>query len=712
MAAQRIEARWRIRLHLVLFTLLLTAGMGFILAYDLLLTRRVNIEAGQAADEDIAAPRRIEFESKIRTEAARKQAVSAVGPVYDPLDRQVGREQVNLAQRILDFIDSVRSDPYATPEYQRYCLESIESVHLSPQVISNTLQLSADEWKAVQLETRRVLAEVMQEEIKSGQEDIYRRNVRALVSFELNEAQTSIVEEIVKGLIKANRVYNAQATEAARRAAMESVKPQMRVLEKNEIIVRSGEIVDEEDIEALDALGLRNPQVNWLGVGGAFLFAMLLSVFTAAYLRTVEYELLTRPHHLLLLLLLLILFTFLCKWGATPTVTQLQVVPLATLGMLVTALFNPRLGLVVHMLICLVVGYVAQGRMDLILYTLSGGLVGIFTLRRVNRINTFVWAGAYVMVSNVAIVILFALIGGQIETLQVGRAILRSIVNGGFAAVLTLGGYYLLGMMFNITTTLQLLDLARPTHPLMHQLLLKAPGTYHHSIMVGNMAEQAAEAIGANALLARVGAYYHDIGKIVRPYFFSENQMDGSNPHDLLDPETSAQIIRSHTRDGLALARKYHLPAVIRAFIAEHHGTGKMSYFYHKAVQEYGEENVREQDYKHLGPRPQSKETAIVMMADSCEAAVRSVRPTDAEALEKLVRRIISNIISSGQLNDAPLTLREIETITTSFINTLQGVFHPRVRYPGDEKSSRPSVEQADQDTGGSDESGADRSGV
>jgi putative nucleotidyltransferase with HDIG domain len=254
-------------------------------------------------------------------------------------------------------------------------------------------------------------------------------------------------------------------------------------------------------------------------------------------------------------------------------------------------------------------------------------------------------------------------------------------------------------MVFNITTALQLLDLARPTHPAMRELLLKAPGTYHHSIMVGNMAEQAAEAVGANALLARVGAFYHDIGKTVRPYFFTENQMDGSNPHDLLDPETSAQIVRSHTRDGLELARtRYRLPRVIQAFITEHHGTSRIGFFYHKAVQEYGQGEVDTQDYEHYGPTPQSKETAIVMMADSCEAAVRSVRPHDAEELENLIHKIIDNKLSTGQLSDVPLTLKEITVITSSFNDTLQGVFHPRVRYP--EQALQPSSDQPSEVSG------------
>jgi len=661
----------------------MTAGVGFILSSDLLLTQRLSVERGQAAEEDIKAPRRIEFVSESLTEGERRRALARVDRVYDPLNRQTGRQQVSLALQVLSFIDSVRTDSYADPDYQRFCLEHIESVDLSPQVISDTLALTEDQWKAVQTETRDVLARVMQEEIKSEQEDTARRSVRALIDLELNESQTAIVDEIASALIRANRVYNPQATEAARAAALESVEPQRRVLEENQIIVRSGEIVTDLEIEALGALGLLTRDTDWVAVSGSFLLAAAPTTAVCVFLWYRERELLSHPHHLLLLLLLILAFTLLAKWGLSLPHWQQYLLPLATLGMLVTVLFGVRLGLVSHIVVSLVALYLAGGQMDLFVYHLVGGLIGLFALRQVGRTNAFTWAGLYVMLANVVIAMSFVLLSGKLDTLEIGRLVIVGIVNGAFSAVLTLGGYYLLGMIFDITTTLQLLDLARPTHPAMRELLLKAPGTYHHSIMVGNMAEQAAEAIGANALLARVGAFYHDIGKTVRPYFFTENQMEGANPHDLLDPGTSAQIIRRHTQDGLELARsRYRLPGVIKSFITEHHGTSQISYFYHKAVQDYGEEKVNQAEFQHLGPTPQSRETAIVMLADSCEAAVRSVRPQDAESLERLIRKIVSKTIASGQLDNAPLTLREIYVVTSSFVDTLQGIFHPRVRYP------------------------------
>ncbi|MBN1581210.1 MAG: HDIG domain-containing protein [Anaerolineae bacterium] len=685
MSKQRAQSNIRRNVQILLFGLLSALGIAFILSSDLLLSPQVTLQEGQAASEDIVAPYPIEFRSAVQTEIERNLVSSAVLPVYDPLDRQIGREQVSLALQILSFIDSVRADVYATPDYRQYCLEQIDLVKLSSQVISDTLSLAEADWQSVQLETRQVLDEIMRREIKTGQEDARRREVRMLIDFQLTEQQTAIVDEIASALVKANRTFNPEKTELARQAAMDGVQPVIRSLAENEMIVRSGEIVTAEDIEVLDALGLRNPSQNWFAVSGAVLFSCSLSIAMTVYIAYNEPRIRDQTEHLLLLLLLLLLFVFLAKWGVGLPTFQPFVVPLGTLAMLVTVLLNVRVGLVTHLIICLLVGYMVQDRLDLLWYHLVGGLVGIFATRRVRRINTFVWAGGFVTLGNVFTSLTFLLLEGEFDTLKFGQLALAGIINGGLTAILTFGGYYLLGIVFQITTSLQLMDLARPTHPLMRDLLLKAPGTYHHSIMVGNMAEQAAEAIGADALLARVGAFYHDIGKTMRPYFFTENQMDRSNPHDLLDAQTSAQIVRSHTVEGLELARKHRLPRVLQAFISEHHGTAKISYFYHKAVQEYGEENVNDEDYRHVGPRPQSKETAIVMLADTCEAAVRSVHPENAQELEKLIRKLISNKIASEQLNNVPLTLREIEIITLSFIDTLQGVFHPRISYPNTE---------------------------
>jgi hypothetical protein len=239
------------------------------------------------------------------------------------------------------------------------------------------------------------------------------------------------------------------------------------------------------------------------------------------------------------------------------------------------------------------------------------------------------------------------------------------------------------------------MELSRPTHPLLRQLLLNAPGTYHHTILVSNLAERGAEAIGADAFLTRVGAYYHDIGKTARPYFFSENIADGVSPHENLDPQTSAQIIISHVADGVDLARKYGLPAPIQDFIREHHGTQLVKYFYYQAQQlTDGTEEVVEAEFRYPGPDPKSKETAILMLADVCEAAVRAERPGSRQELDALLDKLITERVLDGSLEQSDLTLGELSKIKQVFSQVLQGVHHPRIRYP------RPPIENQMPPTG------------
>ena len=297
--------------------------------------------------------------------------------------------------------------------------------------------------------------------------------------------------------------------------------------------------------------------------------------------------------------------------------------------------------------------------------------------------SAFLWAGIGIAICNLVVMAAYRAPFSDMALNNLLQLHMIVLLNGGLSASIAMLGYLFLGNVFGITTSLHLTELSRPTHPLLRQLLLKAPGTYHHTIVVSNMAERAASAIGADAYLARVGAYYHDIGKTVRPYFFTENISDESSPHDKLDPLTSAQIIISHVSDGLDLARKYHLPARIQDFIAEHHGRSLVQYFYRQALKQAGEdEAVNEADFRYPGPSPRSKETAILLLADTCEAAVRAIRPATREDLEALVDKLIDERVAEGELNDCNLTFRELQTIKEIFIHVLQGVHHPRIQYP------------------------------
>jgi hypothetical protein len=323
------------------------------------------------------------------------------------------------------------------------------------------------------------------------------------------------------------------------------------------------------------------------------------------------------------------------------------------------------------------------------IYTSLGGLAAALTLGRVERIGALFRAGAFVALVHAIVVVIFRLPQGLSQPGDLLISSLCGVGNGGLAASLALGGLFLIGPLFDITTTMRLIELSRPDNPLLQRLLREAPATYHHSLMVANLAEQSAERIGADALLTRVGAYYHDVGKIARPYFFTENQAEGVNPHDKLDPHTSAEVIIDHVTEGLELARRYRLPRRVRAFIPEHHGTSWVSFFYHRAVEEAGDADlVDESDFRHQGPKPQSRETALVMLADSCEATVRSVRPTTVEELAEVVNRSIDQRVKDGQLGECDMTLHDLQIIRETFICALKGSFHPRIQYPESRKAT------------------------
>jgi hypothetical protein len=672
---------WWIVLRAILAGLVFVLVVSSILIFEFLPVDRIILDEGDVSDSDIRAPREITYVSQIRTEEARDRAAAAVRDIYDPPNARVARQQLTKIRQILDYIDSVRQDSYAKPEQKRQWLEAIPDLNLSTAVIDQILSLSEESWQAVQAEAISVVDEAMRGEIRESQLDQARRRVSTLVGLELSEVQAEIVSELARDLIKPNSFYNAEKTDEARQAARESVQPVSWTIVEGEIILREGDIVTPLDVEALSALGLRQAEVEWQGAIGTIVFVLLITIVLGLYLVRFQPEYWARWPRMFLLLLLLVLFILTAKLMVSDQATRSYLLPTAALSMLLTVLLGPQLAITVTVLFSMVVGFMAGGYLELAVYALVGGLIASLSLSRVEKLNAFFWAGVYVALANLAVILAFHLPRQDYDAVQLLTLAGLSLVNGGLSASLTVAGFYLLGTLFDITTSLQLMELARPTHPLLRELLLKAPGTYHHSILVSNMAEEAAGRIGADALLARVGAYYHDVGKIVRPYFFVDNQVEGVNVHDRLDPRTSAQIVISHVNDGLDLAKKYRLPRKVRDFIPQHQGTALATYFYRQAREREGD-NVNEEDFRYPGPKPQTKETAIVMLADGCEAAVRAERPDSLEGIEELVRKIIGGKMLDGQLDECDLTLRDLDEIRDAFVSILQGVFHPRIKYP------------------------------
>lgn len=675
----------------VLWGIAFSALLSLLLIFELTPVGRVELQVGQASPVDIRAPRQITFVSQTLTEKARNQAEQAVRDIYDPPDPKIGRQQTVRLRQILDFITSVRSDPYASTEEKTRALTSITDLTLTADLSALILSFSDAEWGAVAEEAEGVLDSIMREAIRPSDVNEMKARVSALVRLTLTEAQTQVVVALVQNLIKANAFLNVRETQNARLQARENVEPVTMTVEQGQAIVRQGDLVEPLDMEVLEALGLLRPEIKWQDVLGNALLAALTTALLGIYLAVRVPALWDDTRALLVTSALFLLFAAGARLMVPGHTVLPYLFPGAALGLIISTLFDMQAAVFASVLLSVLVGAIGGGNLELAVYVLAGSVVAILAVQRVERLSVFVFAGMLTALANWVVVLAFRLPGQRYDWVGLATLFGAGLLNGGVASMLALLGYFALGNLLDIPTTLRLMDLARPTHPLMRQLLLKAPGTYHHSILVSNLAEEAAERVGADPLLARVGAYYHDIGKTLRPYFFVDNQTDGENVHDRLDPETSAHIIVSHVKDGVDLARKYDLPKRIVDFIAEHHGTTLATYFYQRA-QETASEGSPGPDparFRYPGPKPRSKETAILMLADACEAAVRSLRPATGEEIGAIVRKLIVERMEDGQLDDSALTLRDLDEIQEAFTATLQGVFHPRIRYPGQEEKGR-----------------------
>jgi len=366
--------------------------------------------------------------------------------------------------------------------------------------------------------------------------------------------------------------------------------------------------------------------------------------------------------------------------GAAAMVTG-YLAPVAAGSMLIAILLDKKLAMFCTIIMAIFTGIVTGGQLSFTVVAVVGGLVGVYCVSKLSQRSDLAKSSLYIALANVITITAMGLLDA-VPLTTVSLAVLMGIINGVLSAILTIGSLPFLETAFGITTSVKLLELSNPNQPLLKRLLVEAPGTYHHSIMVGNLAEAAADAVGTDSLLARIGAYYHDIGKLKRPYFFIENQFTAENPHEKLSPSLSTLIITSHIKDGLEMAKNHRLPQVILDIIEQHHGTSLISYFYHKAVEHDRAGSVAESDYRYESPKPGSKEAAIVMLADSVEAAVRSMQKPTPGRMEGLVRRIIKDKLDDGQLEGSELTYRELDKIAQSFVRVLSGIFHNRIEYP------------------------------
>ncbi len=668
----------------------LTASIGILLvglfSWQSPFGSQIELSEGEVAPHDVVAPRQITYESQVLTERARARAASSVVDQYDSPDGRIRRQQIERAHEVLDFIGTVRADEFAPLELQTDYLLAITDLGLTPEQAEQTLSLSPSEWTQITTEVPATLDRIMREEIRESNVSLFRRRIPSISAADLADEPSAVVTTLVQALMRPNSFLNQTRTDDLRAKAAEDVAVQMVTLERNEVILRAGDVATAEQVEAMTQIGLLQDDWNWWVTLRGLMFTVVVLVVSGGAL----YRLRPRTFSCLqdygLLVVMVVAGLLAAKFMLVPHDWLPYLFPLAALGMLVAVLIDLRVSVVIIMAFALIAHYLTRNNQPLVVYLALGSLLGAVILGRAERLSAFLWAGVAVAGANLVSMAAFRAPFEEFTPSRLAVLYLVVLLNGGLSASVALIGYLVLGNLFGITTSLQLTELSRPTHPLLRQLLLKASGTYHHTIVVSNLAERAAAAIGADAYLTRVGAYYHDIGKTVRPYFFAENMVDSASPHDKLDPLTSAQIIISHVSDGVDLATKYRLPERIKDFIREHHGRTLVKYFYvqaqHEAEAELDGAPVDEADFRYLGPCPRSKETAILFLADTCEAAVRAIHPATREELETLVNRLIDERVAEGELNDSNLTFRELQTTKEIFLQVLQGVHHPRIQYP------------------------------
>ncbi|NWG08396.1 MAG: HDIG domain-containing protein [Chloroflexi bacterium] len=676
----------RIRtLQIILLVLVSIISYGALVLPFLLNPTVVSLRVGEVSPNEYQAPYDLEYDSTVRTEEAQRMAENAVAPVYGSPDPSIARRQMERLRASLQYIALVRDDENSTPEQKISDLAALNDITLKSETIEKIIALTPARWDIIQQESLSVLEQVMRRTIRDQDVESARRLVPSFVSLSLNEEQAAIVSELVTAYVTANSVYSEELTEAARRSAREAVEPVTEGYKAGEIIVLRGQVLTAAQIEALQKFGLIEEADPWQDYAGAGALVVMMAGYVVLYFSRRRLQFLFEARSLVVIALVFIVFIV----GARLTIPNRTVLPYAfplpAVGLLIATLFGVEAGIVFSLVISLLVPYAMPNALDLTPYFLASSLTGVLVLGSARRVWTFFRSGMAIAGAGIAMLIAFRLPFTQtdgVALLQLtGAAVFSGLASSSIALLLQ----YFLAQSLGLTTALQLIEISRPDFPLLQFFLRHAPGTYQHSLQVANLAEQAAELIGADALLTRVGALFHDVGKSLNPMFFIENQPQGQmNTHEDIDPADAAAAIIAHVPDGVVLARKHKLPRRIDDFILEHHGTMITRYQYNQALEMANGDptKVDIEKFRYPGPRPRSRETALLMLADGSEARARAERPQTEEALRKLVLSTIEIAQKQGQLDNTQLTLRDLSIITEAFVTILRGTHHPRITYP------------------------------
>ena len=653
------------------------------------------LSVGDVAPQDLRAPRTIHYASNVLTEAARADAERAVAPVYNPPDTAIARAQSEALNSILVSISAIRTTQAATLEQKRTELTAIQGLTLQPVSQDVLLVLTSPRWELLQTEAFTLLEQAMQNPVRTEDLEPVRQNLPSLVSLTLTEKEAVLAVEIVAPLVVANSFYSPELTDVARQVAREAVEPVTRSFVSGQTIVTRGQVITAADLEALTALGLvqpKNPAFNYLGAAA---LVALSAIFTALYFFYRKPVVVSDLRSLILLALLFVIFLVGARVSNPNRTIVPYLFPVPAFALLVSALFGMEHGMVFGLLMSLLAAYGMPDALGLLPYYTLSSLCGVLALGQARRVGQFLDAAIAIAVAGAAMVAAYRLPFTDMDWIGLATLIGAAVFAGIVSTSIALPMQYLLAQFLGLTTALQLLEISRPDSPLLNYFLQRAPGTYQHSLQVANLAEQAAECIQADTLLIRVGALFHDVGKSANPLFFVENQPPSQiDSHDDLVPGISAEAIIRHVADGLGLARKYHLPRRLYDFIAEHHGTLVTRYQYNRAVQDAEGDafKVDESQFRYPGPSPRSKETAILMFADGVEAQARAEHPRNDDEMRTLVHSVIERCQKDGQLDNTPLSQRDLASITESFIATLCVTYHPRLEYPQEQLATQPSA--------------------
>ena len=714
-AKQNIKIFQKIYFKKLLILLISILSITFILSINFI-PGKIILREGEVATRDIVAPETIEFVDEMATKELKEAAAKSIREVYNLnlasienvendirnffLDIRKLQEDYNLAveknviqdNNISPNNDIILNDSSSDLDFNN--IRNKYSIEVEQNTISNLLKMDKMSIEEIEQNVYSSVRKLMEQGIREDDiEDAKKQVIREISDSSTNTYNAFIASELGENFINPSLFLDVEATEKKRNDSIAAVRDVKSIIRKDQIIIRKGEIVNFEHIEKMKALGLQNPILHIQNIIGLFLINSLFIILIGLYIYTFHRNIFNDNNKLILLSIIYIFMIFVAKISGE---ISGYLIPMAFASMLIAITIDSRLALWMTFIISYNIGFIFLGEINYMIVALAGGLISVFSIRKATQRSSLTRAGLLIAITNIFSIFSLGLIQRSSSQVMLHNS-MWGIVNGFASVILTIGILPFLESFFDITSSFKLMELSNPNQPLLKQLLVEAPGTYHHSVVVGNLAETAAEEIGANALLTRVGAYYHDIGKLKRPYFFSENQEAYKNTHDDMEPSLSALVIASHVKDGVDMAKKYRLPKAIVDIINQHHGTGLISYFFHRALQSNGSKNtsVTEENYRYSGPKPQTKEAGIILLADSLEAEARTLNNPTSSRIKNLTQNVVNRNLENGQLDECNLTLKDLNSIKDVFSRILTGMFHNRVEYPDEELINKLKKERA-----------------